>query len=111
MNVKYQKIAQNGGSYDTAKYRYVIDPSTGDVMRIALSKLGTTAALDPRSWERRSHQGYRGKMKRTSIQLPGDMVEWIRGCADQYGRSVSEVVRYAVEHYRNTIGNGGAENE
>lgn len=100
MNVKYQKIAQNGGSYDTAKYRYVIDPSTGDVMRIALSKLGTTAALDPRSWERRCRRGCDdSRMKRTSIQLPVDMLAWVRVIADKFGYSVSDIIRFAIDEY------------
>ena len=99
MNVKYQKIAENGGSYDTAKYRYVIDPSTGDVMRIALSKLGTTAALDPRSWERRCRRGYEGRMVRTSIQLPFPTLSWVRIIADKFGYSVSDIIRFAIDEY------------
>ena len=49
-------------------------------------------------------------MTRTSVQLPGEMVEWIREFADHYGWSVSEVIRFAVVHYQNTMGNGGLEN-
>lgn len=38
------------GSYDTAKYRYVIDRSKGGCYRINKELLGTTEALDPENW-------------------------------------------------------------
>lgn len=45
----YDKIARAGGIYDTKKYRYIIDTKTGDIKRIRIELLDTTAARD--SWE------------------------------------------------------------
>jgi hypothetical protein len=45
----YDKIARAGGIYDTKKYRYIIDLSTGDIKRIPLEYLDTTSADD--GWE------------------------------------------------------------
>ena len=53
----YGKIERNGGIYDTKKYRYCIDSATGNVKRIELDALDTTAALtdkseyNPYGWE------------------------------------------------------------
>lgn len=49
--VSYDKIARNGGIYDTAKYRYIIDTTTGEIKRTLISNLGTTAMLDKNVWE------------------------------------------------------------
>ena len=38
------------GSYDTAKYRYVINQNNGRCYRINKELLGTTATLDPENW-------------------------------------------------------------
>lgn len=38
------------GSYDTAKYRYVINKNTDRCYRINKELLGTTATLDPENW-------------------------------------------------------------
>ena len=38
------------GSYDTAKYRYIIDQGDGECYRINKELLGTTEALDPENW-------------------------------------------------------------
>lgn len=38
------------GSYDTPKYRYVINRSNGRCYRINKELLGTTAVLDPENW-------------------------------------------------------------
>lgn len=49
--VSYDKIARNGGIYDTAKYRYIIDTTTDEIKRTLISNLGTTAMLDKNVWE------------------------------------------------------------
>lgn len=41
-----QNIIRNGGVYDTKKYRYIIETTTGDIYRVELCKLGTTEMLD-----------------------------------------------------------------
>lgn len=38
------------GSYDTEKYRYVIDRSNGECYRINKKLLGTAEALNPENW-------------------------------------------------------------
>ena len=38
------------GSYDTAKYRYVINQQNGECYRINKELLGTTEALEPENW-------------------------------------------------------------
>lgn len=38
------------GSYDTKKYRYIINRGNGNCYRINKELLGTTEALDPESW-------------------------------------------------------------
>jgi hypothetical protein len=38
------------GSYDTEKYRYVINRGNGECYRINKELLGTTEALDPENW-------------------------------------------------------------
>ena len=50
-SVSYEKIARNGGIYDTAKYRYIIDTTTGEVKRTLISNLDTTAMLEKDVWE------------------------------------------------------------
>lgn len=47
----YDKIANEGGVYDTKKYRYVIDPCTKDIKRLPLVYLDTTTALDLSEWK------------------------------------------------------------
>ena len=50
LNVKALRELEEIGSYDTAKYRYVIDQSDGKCYRINKELLGTTEALDPENW-------------------------------------------------------------
>lgn len=38
------------GSYDTKKYRYIIDQTNGECYRINKEYLGTTETLDPENW-------------------------------------------------------------
>lgn len=40
------------GSYDTKKYRYIIDQTNGECYRISKELLGTTETLDPENWEK-----------------------------------------------------------
>lgn len=53
----YNKIAREGGIYDTKKYRYAIDTSTGDIKRIPLNKLDTVSARDSWTVVRRYQDG------------------------------------------------------
>lgn len=102
MKVSYSKIAAAGGSYDTLNYRYVIDPATGDVLRIPLAKIGTPAAFDRAAWTRIPGRTYSEKKIRTSIQLDPAVCDGIKWIADKYGVSFSEVIRSAVvEYFRN----------
>ena len=99
MKVSYSKIAAAGGSYDTLNYRYVIDPATGNVFRIPLSKVGTPAAFDRAAWTMIPGRSYSEKKIRTSIQLDPAVRDGIKYIADKYGGSFSEVVRSAVVEY------------
>lgn len=100
MYVNYHKIAENGGSYNTKEYRYVIDPSSGEVLRIRLSKLGTTAALDPRSWERCTRSVLNAEnLVRTSVQIPRNEYNWLKAISKKYGHSISDYIRYAIVEY------------
>lgn len=40
------------GSYDTKKYRYIINQRDGKCYRINKELLGTTETLDPENWEK-----------------------------------------------------------
>ena len=51
MTISYEKIARAGGVYDTKKYRYIIDTTTGDIKRTPLVNLDTTAMLRLDAWE------------------------------------------------------------
>ena len=50
LNVKALKELEEIGSYDTAKYRYVINQGNGKCYRINKELLGTTETLDPENW-------------------------------------------------------------
>lgn len=50
LSIKALRELEEIGSYDTAKYRYVIDRSNGECYRINKELLGTTEALDPENW-------------------------------------------------------------
>lgn len=50
LSIKALEELEEIGSYDTAKYRYVIDHGNGECYRINKELLGTTAALDPENW-------------------------------------------------------------
>lgn len=47
----YQKAIREGGVYDTQKYRYRIDTSTGELKRALLDDLDTTAMYLPGAWK------------------------------------------------------------
>ena len=59
----YEKIAREGGAYDTKKYRYVID-APGEIKRCLLSDLDTTAMLKPDAWK---------IVKRRGVQQQGEV--------------------------------------
>lgn len=48
LSVKALRELEEIGSYDTAKYRYVMN--NGRCYRINIKLLGTTEALDPENW-------------------------------------------------------------
>lgn len=50
LSIKAMMELEEVGSYDTAKYRYVINRGNGDCYRINKELLGTTEALDPENW-------------------------------------------------------------
>lgn len=50
LSVKALRELEEVGSYDTLKYRYVIDQSNGGCYRINKELLSTTEALDPENW-------------------------------------------------------------
>ena len=50
LSIKAMMELEEVGSYDTAKYRYVINQSNGECYRINKELLGTTKALDPENW-------------------------------------------------------------
>lgn len=50
LNVKAMIELEEVGSYDTKKYRYIINQSDGKCYRINKELLGTTEALDPENW-------------------------------------------------------------
>lgn len=50
LSIKALKELEEIGSYDTAKYRYVIDRSNGGCYRINKELLGTMETLDPENW-------------------------------------------------------------
>nr|DAE63612.1 MAG TPA: hypothetical protein [Microviridae sp.] len=50
LSVKALRELEEVGSYDTAKYRYIINRRNGGCYRINKELLGTTEALDPENW-------------------------------------------------------------
>lgn len=50
LSIKALRELEEIGSYDTTKYRYVINRSNGRCYRINKELLGTTEALDPENW-------------------------------------------------------------
>ena len=50
LSIKAMMELEEVGSYDTAKYRYVINQDNGECYRINKELLGTTEALDPENW-------------------------------------------------------------
>ena len=50
LSVKAMIKLDEVGSYDTKKYRYIIDQSNGRCYRINKELLGTTEAIDPENW-------------------------------------------------------------
>ena len=50
LSIKALRELEEIGSYDTAKYRYVINRNNGGCYRINKELLGTTEALDPENW-------------------------------------------------------------
>lgn len=50
LSIKALRELEETGSYDTAKYRYVINQGNGECYRINKKLLGTTAALEPENW-------------------------------------------------------------
>lgn len=50
LSVKAMLELEEIGSYDTKKYRYVINNGNGNCYRINKELLGTTAALEPENW-------------------------------------------------------------
>lgn len=50
LSIKAMMELEEVGSYDTAKYRYVINRGNGECYRINKELLGTTEALDPENW-------------------------------------------------------------
>lgn len=50
LSIKAMTELEEVGSYDTAKYRYVINQTNGECYRIEKNLLGTTEALDPENW-------------------------------------------------------------
>lgn len=50
LSVKAMMELEEVGSYDTKKYRYVINQGSGGYYRINKELLGTTEALNPENW-------------------------------------------------------------
>lgn len=50
LSIKAMMELEEVGSYDTKKYRYIINHSNGGCYRINKELLGTTEALDPENW-------------------------------------------------------------
>lgn len=50
LSVKAITELEEVGSYDTKKYRYVINQTNGECYRINKKLLGTTGTLDPENW-------------------------------------------------------------
>ena len=50
LSIKALRELEEIGSYDTQKYRYVINKSNGECYRINKELLGTTETLDPENW-------------------------------------------------------------
>ena len=50
LSIKALRELEEVGSYDTPKYRYVINRSNGECYRINKELLGTTEVLDPENW-------------------------------------------------------------
>lgn len=50
LSIKAMTKLEEVGSYDTAKYRYVINQNNGECYRIDKKLLGTAEALDPENW-------------------------------------------------------------
>lgn len=50
LSAKALRELEEIGSYDTEKYRYVINQGNGECYRINKKLLGTTEALDPENW-------------------------------------------------------------
>ena len=50
LSIKALEELEKVGSYDTAKYRYIINQGDGRCYRINKELLGTTEALEPENW-------------------------------------------------------------
>ena len=50
LSIKSMMELEEAGSYDTKKYRYIINRQNGECYRINKELLGTTEALDPENW-------------------------------------------------------------
>lgn len=50
LSIKAMTELEEVGSYDTKKYRYVINQTNGKCYRINKELLGTTEALNPENW-------------------------------------------------------------
>ena len=50
LSTKSMTELEKNGSYDTKKYRYVVNQGNGDCYRIKKELLGTTEALEPENW-------------------------------------------------------------
>lgn len=50
LSVKAIMELEEVGSYDTKKYRYIINQQNGECYRLNKDLLGTTEALEPENW-------------------------------------------------------------
>lgn len=50
LSTKAMMELEEVGSYDTKKYRYIINQGNGKYYRINKELLGTTETLDPENW-------------------------------------------------------------
>lgn len=50
LSIKAMMELEEVGSYDTKKYRYIINRQNGGCYRLNKELLGTTEALDPENW-------------------------------------------------------------
>lgn len=50
LSIKAMIELEEVGSYDTKKYRYIINQQNGKCYRLNKDLLGTTEALEPENW-------------------------------------------------------------